>query len=330
MKHMVKWCNRRIIRKVLAGLFLILIGLLFVWSIKKDSQLKVDQMFLGGFRNGEIHYTIQLKSFNPENETFSSTVSVGQGMLPMWLDGEKIRYGPLAYDDLTFPYAIGFPLISQRLVAELGAFRAAFPPTKEIGLKAVGNPETYPFDKYFVMGSVKCPAYFTEGKTKKYLQSQDHGESIGVLNSINGFFIRKPKKEELNEIRASFNITKRPLYSVEDKDLAQINNNKDTFAVMIVRPYYLQFMTVVLGVFALVIAFYIGFIMPLRDKAIALPGFVFAVWGIRSILLADTKMFLAHFDYVVLFLYLLIVVGITFRLIYGEKNKNPRPHNPLT
>ena len=126
---MVKWCNGRIIRKVLAALFLILIGLLFAWSIKKDSQLKVDQMFLGGFRNGEIHYTIQLKSFNPENETFRSTISVGQGMLPPWLYGEKIHYGPLAYDDLTFPYAIGIPVISQRLVAELGPFKAAFQPT---------------------------------------------------------------------------------------------------------------------------------------------------------------------------------------------------------
>jgi hypothetical protein len=99
--------------------------------------------------------------------------------------------------------------------------------------------------------------------------------------------------------------------------LEQINNYKDMFALMIVRPYYLQFMTGVLGVFALVVAFYIGFKQPLKNIAISMPGFVIAVWGIRSILLSDTKIILACFDYVALSLYLIIFVGITYRLISG-------------
>jgi hypothetical protein len=307
-------------RTILALLFVLVISLLFIWSVIEDCRLKENQMFLRWFSIG-IHYSIQFKSFNPQDETLNCTLSITQGMLSpeMYSDPMKIHYGPLVYDDLSFPYAIGIPIISQKLVAQLGPFKTVIPPAKEISIKAVGNPEIYPFDKYFIMGVVKCPAYFIEGKTKKYFETQDHGESLGIINSINGLFIRTPTKKELNQIRASFNLTKRPLHPVDDKDLEQINNNKDAFAVMIVRPYYLQFMTVVLGLFALAVACYIGFVQPLKDKAISMPGFVIAVWGIRSILLSDTKIFLAYFDYVALFLYLILFVGITYRLILGEE-----------
>jgi hypothetical protein len=309
------WKN---LRKILALLFLLLILVLLIWSIREDFRLKEGQMLLRWFQIG-IHYAIQLKSFNPENQTFNSTLTVDQGMLPpeMYSDAMKIHYGPLVYDDLSFPYSAGIPIISQKLVAQLGPFKTVIPPAKEISIKALGNPEIYPFDKYLIMGVVKCPAYFIEGKTKKYMEAQDHGESLGIINSISGLLIRTPTKKELNQIRASFNLTKRALSPVDDKDLKQINNNKDTFALMIVRPYYLQFMTVVLGAFALVIAFYIGFKQPFKNIAISMPGFVIAIWGIRSILLSDTKIFLAYFDYVALSLYLIIFVGITCRLISG-------------
>jgi hypothetical protein len=323
MKFMVKSRNWKRLRKSLALLFLVLIGLLFIWSIREDSRLKEGQMFLRWFGIG-VHYTIQLKSFNPENETFNGTLTVNQGMLPpeMYSDAMKIHYGPLVYDDLSFFYAVGIAIISQRLVAQLGPFKTVIPPAKEISIKAVGNPEIYPFDKYLIMGAVKCPAYFMEGKTKKYMEAQDHGESLGIINSINGLLIRRPTKKELDQIRASLNLTKRALSPVDDKDLEQMNNYKDRFALMIVRPYYLQFMTVVLGLFALGVAYYIGFKLPLKDLAIPVPGFVVSVWGIRSILLSDTKVFLAHFDYIALFLYLLLLVGITYRLISGDRGQS--------
>lgn len=320
MKYMVKFLNRKKLRRILALLFVLLIGLLFVWLLREDSRLKESQMILGRFPIG-IHYTIQLKSFNPEDETFHVTLTVDEGMLPFEIDPMKIYYGPLVYDDLTFPYAQGIPVISQKLVAQLGPFKTVTPTPKEISIRAVGNPEIYPFDKYFIMGAVKCPAYFVEGKTKKYFETQDHGESLGIINSINGLYIRRPTKNELDQIKAAFPWGKRPLHPADDKELEQINNRKDTFALMIVRPYYIQFMTVVLGFFAIVVAWYIGFEQSLKDKAISMPGFVIAVWGIRNMLLSDTKIFLAYFDYVALALYLLIFVGIIYRLISGEKEQ---------
>ena len=326
LKYMGQFGNRKKLRKISALLFVLLIFFLFIWSIKKDSRLKEGQMLLQWFPIG-IHYAIQLKSFNPEDQTFNCTLSVTQGMLSpeMYSDPMKIHYGPLFYYDWTVPYAIGtfFPPYSHKLLTQK-SFQAVNPPPKEITIKAIGNPEIYPFDKYFIMGVVKCPAYFIEGNTKQYLETQDHGESLGIINSINGLFIRSPTKKELDRIKAAFNWTKRPLPQVDDKDLKQINNQKDMFALMIVRPYYLRFMTVVLGVFALVIAFYIGFEQRLKDIAISIPGFVIAVWGIRSILLSDTKIFLARFDYVALFLYLLIFVGIAYRLMSGEEGQSAK------
>jgi hypothetical protein len=94
---MVKFRNGKKLREILAHLFVLLIGLVFVWSLKKDSRLRTDQMFLRWFRVGMIHYTIHLKSFNPEDETFNVTISVDEGMLPPWTYSGtmKIRYGPL-------------------------------------------------------------------------------------------------------------------------------------------------------------------------------------------------------------------------------------------
>ncbi|MGA2515520.1 MAG: hypothetical protein ABSG44_03100 [Thermodesulfobacteriota bacterium] len=317
--NLSKVCDWKKPRKISALLFVLLIIFLFCWSINKDSRLKEGQMLLRGFPTG-IHYAIQLKSFNPEDQKFNCTLSITKGVLaPKMYLKNYLHYGPLVYDDLSVPYAIGIPIISQKFVAQLGPFKTAIPPPKEITIQAIGNPEIYPFDKYFIMGAIKCPAYFIQGDVKKYLETEDYGESVGIINSINGLFIRSATKRELDQIKAAFNWTKRLLPQVDDKDLRQINNRKDLFALMIVRPYYIRFMTVVLGAFALAIAFYIGFKQPLKSIAISMPGFVIAVWGIRSILLSDTKTFLAYFDYVALFLYLIIFVGITCRLISGGK-----------
>lgn len=309
------WKN---LRKILAALFVLLILVLLMWSWKKDFRLKDQEWGLRPFRLG-IYYSIELKSFNPVGQTFNATLGVDRGVLPlkMYLPG-MIHYGPLVYDDFTVPYALGIPFFSQKLVAQSGPFQTVKPPPKEISITAIGDPENYPFDKYFILGAAKCPAYFMERNTKKYLENQESGESVGIINSINGLFIRKPTKKEINQIKIRFSFG-RPISPIEDKHLKEINNRKDTFAIMIVRPYYLRFMTVVLGVFALAVAWYIGFKQPLNNIAISMPGFVIAVWGIRSILLSDTKVFLAYFDYVALILYLLLVVGITYRLILGEK-----------
>jgi hypothetical protein len=267
-----------------------------------------------------IHYTIQLKSFNPENQTVNGTLSVEQGMLPpeMYSDPGKILYGPLLSNDLTFPYAIGlFFLPRYEKLLPQKSFQKINPLPIEISIKAFGNSDIYPFDKYFIMCAVKCPAYFIEGRTKKYLEDQEHGETLSIINSMDGLFIRVPTKKELSQIKASFPETLLPR-PADDK----INNFKDMFALIIERPYYLRFMSVVLGVIVFASACYIGFALPLKNIPVSILGFVAAVWGIRSILLrSDTKTFLS-FDYVGLFMYLILFGGIAFRAIWKRKVVN--------
>jgi hypothetical protein len=184
----------------------------------------------------------------------------------------------------------------------------------EMSLRAFGNPEIYPFDKYFVMCAVKCPAYFIEGGTKKYLENTERGESLSIINSMNGLFIRTPTKSELNQIKAT-SLVESTLRPPDD----EINNFKDVFALVTERPYFLRFMTVVLGAIVFAAACYIGFALPLKNIPVSILGFVAAVWGIRSILLSDTKIFLSYLDYIGLFMYLLLFGGIAFRAIWVGK-----------
>jgi hypothetical protein len=75
-------------------------------------------------------------------------------------------------------------------------------------------------------------------------------------------------------------------------------------------------MTVVLGAIVFAYACYIGFVLPLTNVPVSILGFVAALWGIRSFLLSDTKIFLSYFDYIGLFMYLLLFGGIAFRAIW--------------
>jgi len=139
--------NLNKLRTILALLFVLLIVLLFMWSVKKDFQLK-ELKYILGLPGGMVHYTVQLKSFNPEDQTFNGTLTVDPELLPpeMYLEPMKIHYGPLFYENLTFPYALGMPSISPKLLY-LRPFQKVKPPSKEISLQAIGNPEIYPFDK---------------------------------------------------------------------------------------------------------------------------------------------------------------------------------------
>jgi hypothetical protein len=248
------------------------------------------------------------------------SLSVGPGLLPpaMWLPdpskGKKETvpvYGPLSYEDLSLRYAFGtiFNIFPFKKYTPEKSFLKSHPSPIEISIEALGNPEIYPFDKYFIMCAVKCPAYFIEGRTRKYMEDQERGESLIIINSMNGLFIRTPTQKELNQIKVNWAGAFRP-----DDD--KINKFKDMFALIIERPYYLRFMTIVLGAIVFAAACYIGFALPLRNIPVSILGFVVGVWGIRSILLSDTKIFLSYFDYVGLFMYLLLFGGIIFRAIW--------------
>ncbi len=316
----------KLLRKILAFLFLISILFLLVWSIKKDNHLKwVNEITRIPLKGGQIHYTIQLKSFDTQTQTVRAILSVEEGLLPVWEEKEiKIVYGPLFYYDLSFTYIMGFPLWITSYMPTI-SFQTTPPAPIEIEIKTFGSPDFYPFDMYFIMGFVRSPAYFMDGNKKRFLNEMEHGESLQVINSINGLFLSPLTKKESDQIkaaRASF-----PVYgksSFDERNLGEINNHKNMFAFILQRPYYVQFMTVILGIIVLGSAFYIGFFQSLKDVPISTIGFVVAVWGIRAILLSDTKIFLSSFDYVGLFMYLLLLSGIIFRVIKGNASKKSK------
>jgi hypothetical protein len=78
-------------------------------------------------------------------------------------------------------------------------------------------------------------------------------------------------------------------------------------------------LTVLLGIFALGSAIYIGFIMALDKILIHAMGYVLSLWGIRSILIGDVKIFPSYFECAVLSMYLILFVGVIFRIIKGKK-----------
>jgi hypothetical protein len=257
-----------------------------------------------------------------ETQRVRAILSVKEGLLPVWEEKEvKIVYGPLFYHDLSFEYIMGLPLRTPPYIATI-SFETTPPPPIEIEIKPFGSPDFYPFDMYFIMGFVRSPAYFMDGNKKQFLNEMEHGESLQVINSINGLFLRPLTKKEFDQIKAVR--ASSPVYgksSFAERTLGEISNHKNMFAFILQRPYYVQFMTVILGIIVLGSAFYIGFFQSLKSVPISTIGFVVAVWGIRAILLSDTKIFLSSFDYVILFIYLLLLSGIIFRVIKGNASK---------
>ena len=316
----------KLLRKILAFLFLMSILFLLVWSIKKDNHLKwVNVISRIPLKGGEIHYTIEFKSFDAQTQRVNAILSVEKGLLPVWKEKEiKIVYGPLFYYDLSFTYVMGLPLWIPSYMPTR-SFQTTPPAPIEIKIKAFGNPDFYPFDTYFIMGFVRSPAYFMDGNKKRFLNEMEHGESLHIINSINELFLRPLTKKESDQIKAVR--ASSPIYGkspFDERTLGGINNYKNMFAFILQRPYYVQFMTVILGIIVLGSAFYIGFFQSLKGVPISTIGFVVAVWGIRAILLSETKMFLSPFDYVGLFMYLLLFSGIIFRVIKGNASKTSK------
>lgn len=315
--------------RTLALLFVLLLLLLFIWSIQEDYRLKqINDTFPLLFNMGIIHYTIQLKSFIPESQTVKGTLSVEPGLMPPWeilTKQTEVFYGPLFYQDLGIHYLAG--LVSLKLKGLLDKqylykepFQKENPLPIEITLTAFGNPMKYPFDKYIIRCALKCPSYIVERGVKKYVESLDNGESLRIINSMNGLFIRVPTKGELDQIKASVHATN-PFSPVGyEHEYKEMNYNfKDMFILIIERPYYLRVMSIVLGLIVFVFACYIGFVLPLKDITISIVGFIVTVWAIRSILLSDTKIFPSYIDYIWFFMIVLLFGGIIFRVLWKGK-----------
>jgi hypothetical protein len=311
-------------RKVYAFLFLVLLALTLAWAFKKDFESKDFERILSLPLISDSNYILNLNSFDIDTEEVKGVLSFKKGTLPMW-DDNPIFYGPLSYSDLTYTYATWREFVNihigflQKTPLPVTAFTKSLPSPKEFTIKALGNSQIYPFDKFFIMGAVTCQVYIKKGKQKEYVHTKENSESIGINNYIKGFFIRHPTKIELNEIKKIYKVfTKEKEPPTVDAEIKEMNNKRNRFGLIMERPYYLKVMTVVLGTIALFSALAIGFKTRFKDLPIQLIGYVIGVWGIRSILLGDLKIFPSYFDYIILGMYVLLFAGIIFRIIKGD------------
>ena len=311
------------VRIELAVVFLGLLALVLAWSVRKDFESKSFERLLGSlpaaFHN---NYILSLNSFDMDSQTVKGTLSF-KGGLPVWDDKEHtVFYGPLSYVDLTYTYAISRDFVDFNIsmlrgkILPAAAFSKSYPAPIDFDIKALGRPEIYPFDKYFIMGALTCPTYAKRGKEREYLHKKKDGESLSINNFVKGLFIRFPTNTELDEIKKVFLDKKEP--PTTDKEVKELNNQRNRFAFVMERPLYLQIMTVVLGIIALMSALYIGFKTPFKDIPVPVIGFIIGLWGIRNILMGDLKIFPSYFDYVLLGMYVLLFAGIIFRKIRGE------------
>jgi hypothetical protein len=75
-------------------------------------------------------------------------------------DETTIFYGPLSYFDLTYMYATWRNLVDFQIGVLRGnilpatVFTRSLPSPVDFSIKALGNSEIYPFDKYFIMGAI--------------------------------------------------------------------------------------------------------------------------------------------------------------------------------
>jgi hypothetical protein len=105
---------------------------------------------------------------------------------------------------------------------------------------------------------------------------------------------------------------------VTEKEMEELNNYKDRFALIIERPIFLRFLTIILGIIAVGSAVYIGWLANFNAIPLQIAGYVVALWGIRNNLLGGIKSFPLYIDYAMLFMYLIIFAGIIFRKIMGK------------
>jgi hypothetical protein len=311
-------------RIALAIIFLALLALVLAWAVRKDFESKAFERLLGSYPAAfHNNYVLNLNSFDMDSETVRGTLSLKAG-LPVWDSKEQtILFGPLSYVDLTYTYAVLRNFVDVNIALLKGkalpssAYSKAYPAPIDVSIKALGRPELYPFDKYFIMGAVTCPAYAQGGKEKEYLHTKEDGESLSIRNSVKGFFVRYPTNTELDGIKRAFLDKKGP--PATNEQAKELNNHRNRFALVMERPLYLQIMTIVLGIIALMSALYIGFKTPFKDIPVPVIGFIIGLWGIRNILMGDLRIFPSYFDYALLSLYLLLFAGIIFRMIKGGK-----------
>lgn len=304
-------------RNKLAICFLIVMSLGFLWAISVDYERRTINKMLGFVPPVPYDhiYSLRLTSIDLENLRLKASLTFTGG-------DDLTSYGPLGYVDLTGDVIAGWGIAYRidsfkREHSDNAIFTTRAPKPLDIELFAAGDPRIYPFDKYLVVGAFWCPLLGEqiEGEIWKAGKKVEYLERLLIENSLSsGLVIRHADEGDIKKIQSRWKtLTDDSIPKVEE-----MNYTGDRCALIMERPLYLRLMTVVLGATALFGAFLIGFKTPFQYLANHTFAYIVALWAIRSIVLGDIKVFASYLEYVVLFLYLVMLMGIIFRTIKGR------------
>lgn len=135
--------------------------------------------------------------------------------------------------------------------------------------------------------------------------------------------MRSPNEKELQNITTKiiremdFLLIDRDKKNIQVDELKKFNSLYDSFILIVERPPFIRYMTIIFGVIALLSAFVIGIKASLKNISINIMGYFLSLWGIRSILFGDQEIFLPYLDYFILSFYLILLTCVLFRVITG-------------
>lgn len=326
-----------LIRKIISVSSFLLIVFGFIWLIKTD--IKITTSELGNdWRPTKLNYHLRLNYFDYDTHSVNATLSLRDIYNAT---DSRYYFAPLEYKDLStaFKYfGVPYAVYSTKVLSFFGLgndtreYFNRIPESISINIEALSTPGIYPFDKYLIIGAVKCHAYKLVGDKRVYLRNKEgvEGEHLSVSNAMLKLITRIPNNDEMEQFMLPVpqdvpQEEKAEMMKLLEESRAifkhwgeDINNFQDSFALILERPLYLKYMTIIFGLCALITAFYIGLKSPYDKIPLHIMGFIISLWGLREILIVD-KAPTVYMDYAVLLIVGILIAGLCARMIWGRR-----------
>lgn len=186
-------------------------------------------------------------------------------------------------------------------------------------LTMIGDPRTFPFDRYLILYEGTGGAYLEYKGKVAYVDS-----AFTIAPRFPGFVVRELTVPELRGYDGILG-SKSDLLAAAENRRNSIPFNpefwyRSGFAISVERPLYLRIMTIVLGVIAVISVFIVSFRSEPSTYLLNAVGTFVALWGVRSIITASAPKTPNFVDFGVLTLFVLqIVIGLVRFLVKGRK-----------
>jgi hypothetical protein len=318
----------RVAALFIAGVFLVAVSFIIVWDLHLERRYQ--EPF--DLTISSIDYHLNLQTFDLQNHVVRGNLelrfrpSPSDPPEPGKPKNVNFRFGPLVYldgvQDFSMWILYGFTFLERKVsaLAQTNQFAEDEPPPIQFDLQALGEARYYPFDKYLIVGAVKCLIEDDPKDASKTLKAE-RLEDITVTQHIPGFLIRQAYHEELKGLLPWW----AAIGSATARREALLENwNKGgNFLLVLYRPLFLRFMAIFLGITASLSILYVIFRTSPKKMAPNLIGYLIALWAVREILSHGVQVFPTLVDYSILLLYSSLVLGVVARWIWSKGGSGP-------